>query len=612
MLYTAVQKKKTKNITSLSFLVQLLLVVPFVDISAREWPKSLKEFPKSLQTKWELDGSKAQQPSWFPKISCEDAWFSKQPAAVRSEKLYQFSFEKYAREKYLKKDPASLGCKKENETKTRVCVLQRAYADFNKSLEAGTSKDGQQLPSRARKDCYKKWTVLVAMDADNDLHPYSLWDIYEMETDYSGGERAGSTLRKDVIVQHDGEGDTGIQRLHVFQSPQEYKIQTTDYFKAQTIWDRHSPLVDFKEEGYLESKKARFVDFISWGMKNYPAEHYMIILWGHGKGWLVRDKAQVSHLSGSELADSLRRIHEEVLESKRPIDNFIADACFMQGVELATELSAYARFTSGSAQVQSFLGLPYRTFFYELNSSFHRLGQRLKRQAQQFEKRGLPDKARAALAKWEILKTDEPAAVASTLPYLVSASLSDSGYQGRVDKDSDGYPEGKDFFTFASVDGKALRSQLIPRLERLAETLKAFLLEDTAKRYERALDLQFAVPSLQMFRTDLRTRELGSTLGKLKLLGKTFPDSKQARVVARAAHEAETSLEEVVPSVYFSKRYEKYPRFRAIGFWLPESPEEYKEDLDAFEDTLFFNYNSRGAKKPAWADLYDVFFEEEP
>ncbi|MCB0419217.1 MAG: hypothetical protein KDD39_16335, partial [Bdellovibrionales bacterium] len=392
----------------------------------------------------------------------------------------------------------------------------------------------------------------------------------------------------------------------------EYKIQEVDYFKKQTVWDRHSPLVDFKEERYLDSKKARFVDFISWGMKQYPAQHYMIILWGHGKGWLVRDKAQVSHLSGSELADSLRQIHEEVLESKRPIDNFIADACFMQGVELATELSTYTRFTSGSAQVQSFLGLPYRTFFYELNSSFHRLGQRLKRQAEQFQKRGLPEKARAALDKWEVLKKDEPAAVANTLPYLVSASLSDSGYQGRVDKSSDGYPEGKDFFTFASVDGKVLRLQLIPQLEKLAVALKAFLFEDKEKRFERALDLQFAVPALQMFRTDLRTRELGSTLGKLKLLGKSYPGSAQARVVARAAHEAEKTLEAVVPSVYFSKRYEKYPRFRAIGFWLPESPEEYKEDLAAFQDTLFFNSNTLKAKKPAWKDLYEVLFEEEP
>ncbi|MEZ4749467.1 MAG: hypothetical protein R3B54_02215 [Bdellovibrionota bacterium] len=209
-------------------------------------------------------------------------------------------------------------------------------------------------------------------------------------------------------------------------------------------------------------------------------------------------------------------------------------------------------------------------------------------------------------------KNDEPAAVASTLPYLVSASLSDTGYQGRVDKDSDGYPEGKDFFTFASVDGKALRLRLIPQLEQLATALKAFLLEDKNKRFERALDLQFAVPSLQMFRTDLRTRELGSTLGKLKLLGKSYPDSTQASIVARAAHEAEKSLQEVVPSVYFSKRYEKYPRFRAVGFWLPESPEEYKEDLPAFSDTLFFNSNSLKAKKAAWTDLYEVLFEEEP
>ncbi len=26
-------------------------------------------------------------------------------------------------------------------------------------------------------------------------------------------------------------------------------------------------------------------DFINWGVTNYPAEHYMLVLWNHGGGW---------------------------------------------------------------------------------------------------------------------------------------------------------------------------------------------------------------------------------------------------------------------------------------------------------------------------------------
>ena len=26
-------------------------------------------------------------------------------------------------------------------------------------------------------------------------------------------------------------------------------------------------------------------DFIQWGIKDYPADHYLLVLWNHGSGW---------------------------------------------------------------------------------------------------------------------------------------------------------------------------------------------------------------------------------------------------------------------------------------------------------------------------------------
>jgi len=31
------------------------------------------------------------------------------------------------------------------------------------------------------------------------------------------------------------------------------------------------------------------IDFIKWGIKNYPAERYALILWNHGGGWADED-----------------------------------------------------------------------------------------------------------------------------------------------------------------------------------------------------------------------------------------------------------------------------------------------------------------------------------
>lgn len=50
------------------------------------------------------------------------------------------------------------------------------------------------------------------------------------------------------------------------------------------------------------------------------------------------------------------------------VDVYASDACLMQMLEVSYELSDSARFIVGSAQVQNFLGLPYRRIMYELNT----------------------------------------------------------------------------------------------------------------------------------------------------------------------------------------------------------------------------------------------------
>jgi hypothetical protein len=52
----------------------------------------------------------------------------------------------------------------------------------------------------------------------------------------------------------------------------------------------------------------------------------------------------------------------------RPIDILAADACLMQMLEVANELSDQAEYIVGSAHLQNPFGLPYRTLFHDLNT----------------------------------------------------------------------------------------------------------------------------------------------------------------------------------------------------------------------------------------------------
>ncbi|MES2963013.1 MAG: hypothetical protein V4760_03920, partial [Bdellovibrionota bacterium] len=124
----------------------------------------------------------ASGPSWFPKISCKQAWKNKDLGA------------------YDASTDSKIEMAKGN-------VGYSAYLDRVRKLGV------------TRQSCYKDWTVLVYMAADNDLSPYAMWDLYEMEGAFASGRYAGSTMKSDLLVQADTKGPTGIRRFHMFQAP---------------------------------------------------------------------------------------------------------------------------------------------------------------------------------------------------------------------------------------------------------------------------------------------------------------------------------------------------------------------------------------------------------
>jgi hypothetical protein len=114
----------------------------------------------------------------------------------------------------------------------------------------------------------KDWTVLVYLAADNDLAPFGLIDLNEMEL-------VGSTDKMDVVVQFDGSKEhsplaAGSCRYHIDQD-NDMKV-----VKSQVVQDLGE--VDM-------GSKETLKDFLNWGIKNYPSEKYFLIIWNHGNGW---------------------------------------------------------------------------------------------------------------------------------------------------------------------------------------------------------------------------------------------------------------------------------------------------------------------------------------
>ena len=107
----------------------------------------------------------------------------------------------------------------------------------------------------------KNWTIMVYMAGDNNLDSAGAVDLAEMK-------KVGSTNGINILVQFDREGkDMATNRYYV------QKGGAVDKDK----------IADLGETNMGDPKVLE--DFVSWGVKTYPAKHYLLVLWNHGAGW---------------------------------------------------------------------------------------------------------------------------------------------------------------------------------------------------------------------------------------------------------------------------------------------------------------------------------------
>jgi len=85
------------------------------------------------------------------------------------------------------------------------------------------------------------------------------------------------------------------------------------------------------------------VDFLKWGVENYPAKRYALVLWNHGSGWdknkvsaeykgISYDDQSENHITTAQLTTGFADIKNFL---GRNIDILAFDACLMQMVEVA-------------------------------------------------------------------------------------------------------------------------------------------------------------------------------------------------------------------------------------------------------------------------------------
>ncbi|MDB5037207.1 MAG: hypothetical protein JWQ35_735 [Bacteriovoracaceae bacterium] len=202
-------------------------------------------------------------------------------------------------------------------------------------------------PNQASK---KPWTVLVYLNADNNLEDDGYNDLREME-------RVGSSEKLNVVVQFAGVVPAGTERIYVEKATGSYLADLHTY-QSKNV--EVLPPLDMGDA-------KTFVDFVTWGMDNYPADNYMVIMWNHGSGWdkdaessLIKgisyDDSTGNHITTNQLADALDQITSV---SGNRINVLAMDACLMSMYEVADSLAGMTDYLVASEETIPGNGYPY-------------------------------------------------------------------------------------------------------------------------------------------------------------------------------------------------------------------------------------------------------------
>ena len=250
----------------------------------------------------------------------------------------------------------------------------------NKTPETKTTIDGPKKTTiKITKKVKKPWTFIVYIAGDNDLDYFAGKNIKEMA-------KVGSSKNINIIAQVDRQGYySNTKRLYI------------EKHKAVQV-DKDSPSSQHK----LDFGSAfTLIDCFEWAVRDYPADHYALILWNHGSGILdnvgrgASDASELfnfnpetnmleinrnigyldyiqqknkrgicfgdtygTYLTNQKLEYGLKQIQLNILNNKK-IDIIGFDACLMGMIEVGNLIRPYTDYMIASQEIELGAGWPY-------------------------------------------------------------------------------------------------------------------------------------------------------------------------------------------------------------------------------------------------------------
>ncbi|HEU5099897.1 MAG TPA: clostripain-related cysteine peptidase [Roseiflexaceae bacterium] len=277
--------------------------------------------------------------------------------------------------------------------------------------------DSGAVPTRVPQAGEADWTVLVYLDGDNNLERDALADLNEMER-VGSNERINIVVQLDRIHQSGPEDDTSNGD---WDSTKRFLVEQDD--DRETIASRE--LDDLGEQNMGDPQTL--VDFATWGVKQYPAQRYALILWDHGSSWAgiaFDDTDGEKGISMPELEVALRTTQAQAGIDRFDLIGF--DACLMSQLDVLQAIAPYGRVGVASAELEPNDGWSWDVWLEQLNrdpaQDASAVGTSIVDSYQQYYQDGNDDTV--TLAAFDLQKIE---AVRDGLGSLSDAMLNDLG-----------------------------------------------------------------------------------------------------------------------------------------------------------------------------------------
>ncbi len=246
--------------------------------------------------------------------------------------------------------------------------LQRLLNTTDSFQSTGITKSAlPDLSELVKAKEQKEWTVLYYMDGCNDLEAYTANSFLDLES-------VGSDKNVNVVAEMGRISQEELKAINEKMGrPYEPTNIDGDWSGVRKYYvHRDKPgdvgAVDRIDSPVLEdlgqkdmSSADTLSEFLTWGIKNYPAKHYMVVLMDHGGGWtgaFTNDAAGSSGhiMSNPKIAEAFAKTQQET--GVKP-DVVHMAACLMASTESAYELKDATNYLVASEEMGTTLGFKY-------------------------------------------------------------------------------------------------------------------------------------------------------------------------------------------------------------------------------------------------------------